>query len=68
MVTFCIDATKSGQIWGFGKKKTEKVFRLSPLYPKEYLFSKQFMEDLEKIYRLKKYFPNFDNPVQQTKL
>lgn len=25
------------------------------------------MEDLKKIYRLKRYFPNFDNPVQQAK-
>lgn len=32
---------------------------LSP-YPEEYLFSNQFMEDLGKIYRLKKYFPTFE--------
>ena len=30
-------------------------------YPIDYLFSNQFMEDLEKIYRLRKYFPSFDD-------
>ena len=30
-------------------------------YPVDYLFSNQFMEDLEKIYRLRKYFPSFDD-------
>ena len=28
-------------------------------YPVDYLFSNQFMEDLAKIYRLRKYFPSF---------
>lgn len=31
------------------------------LYPEDYLFSKQFMEDLGRIYRLRKYFPSFDD-------
>jgi len=31
------------------------------LYPEDYLFSNQFMEDLAKIYRLRKYFPSFDD-------
>ena len=30
-------------------------------YPVDYLFSNQFMEDLAKIYRLRKYFPSFDD-------
>ena len=31
------------------------------LDPKDYLFSKQFMEDLGRIYQLRKYFPSFDD-------
>ena len=30
-------------------------------YPKDYLFSNQFMEDLGRIYSLRKYFPSFDD-------
>ena len=29
-------------------------------YSEDYLFSNRFMEDLAKIYRLRKYFPSFD--------
>ena len=51
--------------YGWVKKKTERVFQLSPFqYPEEYLFSNQFMEDLERIYRLRKYFPSFEEPRQ----
>ncbi len=35
-------------------------------YPVDYLFSNQFMEDLTKIYRLRKYFPSFDDDVCQS--
>ena len=31
------------------------------IYPKDYLFSNQFMEDLGRIYSLRKYFPSFDD-------
>ena len=31
------------------------------LYPEDYLFSNQFMEDLGRIYSLRKYFPSFDD-------
>ena len=31
------------------------------LCPVDYLFPNQFMEDLAKIYRLRKYFPSFDD-------
>ena len=43
-------------------QKKEKSFELLLLYPEEYLFSNQFMEDLERIYRLRKYFPSFEEP------
>ena len=42
------------------KKEPQKFLKLL-LYPEEYLFSNQFMEDLGKIYRLKKYFPSFED-------
>lgn len=36
------------------------VFTETPLlYPEDYLFSNQFMEDLERIWRLKRYLPRF---------
>jgi hypothetical protein len=44
------------------KVKAEKHFCSSALYPEEYLFSNQFMEDLERICRLRKYFPSFEEP------
>ena len=34
---------------------------LLKIYPKDYLFSNQFMEDLGSIYSLRKYFPSFDD-------
>ena len=37
-------------------------------YPVDYLFSNQFMEDLAKIYRLRKYFPSFDDVVCQSSI
>ena len=49
-------------MWG---KKTEKPSQNALyegfLYPEEYLFSNQFMEDLGRIYSLRKYFPSFDD-------
>ena len=37
-------------------------------YPVDYLFSNLFMEDLTKIYRLRKYFPSFDDDVCQSSI
>lgn len=37
-------------------------------YTEDYLFSNQFMEDLAKIYRLRKYFPSFDDDVCQSSI
>jgi len=31
------------------------------MYPEDYLFSNQFIEDLARIYSLRKYFPSFDD-------
>lgn len=46
-------------MWG---KKTEKPSQNALcegfLYPEDYLFSNQFMEDLGRIYRLKKVIPD----------
>ena len=38
------------------------------LYPVDYLFSNQFMEDLGRIYQLRKYFPSFDDDVCQSSI
>ena len=38
------------------------------LYPVDYLFSNQFMEDLGRIYSLRKYFPSFDDDVCQSSI
>ena len=47
-----------------GKRKMQ-VFENKHLhfvrYTEDYLFSNRFMEDLAKIYRLRKYFPSFDD-------
>ena len=47
-----------------GKRKMQ-VFETKHLhfvwYPEDYLFSNQFMEDLGRIYQLRKYFPSFDD-------
>ena len=47
-----------------GKRKMQ-VFEIKHMhcawYPKDYLFSNQFMEDLGRIYSLRKYFPSFDD-------
>jgi hypothetical protein len=37
---------------------SERVFLL---YTEDYLFSNQIMEDLGRIYGLRKYFPSFDD-------
>lgn len=46
------------------KKKNRKPLKIKDLrfkwYPVDYLFSNQFMEDLGRIYQLRKYFPSFD--------
>ena len=43
-------------------EKGASVDTETPLrYPKDYLFSNQFMEDLGRIYSLRKYFPSFDD-------
>ena len=48
-----------GKMWG---KKTEKpscqALYEGFVYPEDYLFSNQFMEDLGRIYRLKKVIPD----------
>ena len=48
-----------GKMWG---KKTEKPSQNALyegfMYPEDYLFSNQFMEDLGRIYRLKKVIPD----------
>ncbi len=47
-----------------GKRKMQ-VLKVKHLhfvgYPVDYLFSNQFMEELGRIYQLKKYFPSFDD-------
>ena len=43
-------------IYGIKKERLKPLF----LYPEDYLFSNQFMDDLERIYRLRKYFPSFE--------
>ena len=53
------------QPWCKNQKKNRKSLKVKDLrfkgYPVDYLFSNQFMEDLAKIYRLRKYFPSFDD-------
>ena len=53
------------QMWCKIQKKNRKSLKIKDLrfkmYPEDYLFSNQFMEDLAKIYRLRKYFPSFDD-------
>ena len=46
----------------FFNEKGASVDTETPLlYPDGYLFSNQFMEDLGRIYQLRKYFPSFDD-------
>ena len=49
-----------------------QVFKIKHLhfvwYPDDYLFSNQFMEDLGRIYQLRKYFPSFDDDVCQSSI
>ena len=46
-------------------KENRKSLKIKDLrfkgYPDDYLFSNQFMEDLGRIYSLRKYFPSFDD-------
>jgi len=53
-------------------KENRKSLKIKDLrfkmYPVDYLFSNQFMEDLAKIYRLRKYFPSFDDDVCQSSI
>ena len=53
------------QMWCKIQKKNCKSLKINDLwfkgYPKDYLFSNQFMEDLGRIYSLRKYFPSFDD-------
>ena len=54
-----------------GKRKMQ-VFEIKHLhfvgYPVDYLFSNQFMEDLGRIYSLRKFFPSFyDEKTEGTK-
>ena len=53
------------QPWCKTQKKNRKSLEIKDLrfegYPKDYLFSNQFMEDLGRIYSLRKYFPSFDD-------
>ena len=54
-----------------GKRKMQ-VFENKHLhfvwYPVDYLFSNQFMEDLGRIYQLRKYFPSFNDDVCQSSI
>ncbi len=53
------------QMWCKIQKKNLKFLEIKGLrfrrYPVDYLFSNQFMEDLGRIYQLRKYFPSFDD-------
>jgi hypothetical protein len=53
-------------------KRKMQVFEIKHLhfvwYPEDYLFSNQFMEDLGRIYQLRKYFPSFDDDVCQSSI
>ena len=53
------------QTWCKNQKKNRKSLKIKDLrfrgYPDAYLFSNQFMEDLGRIYQLRKYFPSFDD-------
>ena len=52
-------------MWCKIQKKNRKSSKIKDLrfvvYPVDYLFSNQFMEDLGRIYQLRKYFPSFDD-------
>ena len=51
--------------WCKNQKKNRKPLKTKDLrfimYPEDYLFSNQFMEDLGRIYQLRKYFPSFED-------
>ena len=53
------------QPWCKKEKEKCKCLKIKHLhfvwYPVDYLFSNQFMEDLGRIYSLRKYFPSFDD-------
>ena len=53
------------QMWCKNQNKNRKSLKIKDLrfegYPVGYLFSNQFMEDLGRIYQLRKYFPSFDD-------
>ena len=53
------------QMWCKIQKNNRKSLKIKDLrfkgYPEDYLFSNQFMEDLGRIYSLRKYFPSFDD-------
>ncbi len=53
------------QPWCKKQKENRKSLKIKDLrfkgYPEDYLFSNQFMEDLGRIYSLRKYFPSFDD-------
>ena len=71
-VTFCIVVTQSDHFWGFEKIKSCKQLAFNAYrilsYTEDYLFSNQFMEDLGRIYQLRKYFPSFDDDVCQSSI
>ena len=60
------------QMWCKDQKKNRKSLIFKDLrfkgYPVDYLFSNQFMEDLGRIYSLRKYFPSFDDDVCQSSI
>ena len=45
----------------YKQKRLSIALSLFCLYSEDYLFSNQFMEDLGRIYSLRKYFPSFDD-------
>ena len=53
------------QAWCKKEKEKCKCLNFKHLhfvgYPVDYLFSNQFMEDLGRIYQLRKYFPSFED-------
>ena len=54
------------------QKKNRKSLKIKDwrfkMYPVDYLFPNQFMEDLGRIYQLRKYFPSFDYDVCQSSI
>ena len=53
------NVTKSGQFWGFDKRKTPvDMFYEDFFVPHNEIFSNRFLEDLEKIWELRYYIPD----------